>query len=315
MAFARHTYEMGGMPSKQKKSRRESWKGWRFLCVSLGVTTLSIIFFFASRQIFPTIRESAQQSIDFVTQRINSWGGIRLKSITLRVEPEGAHPLLVAGLRKRLDTYQGQSFWGLDLDQLKRDITQEGWVDDVVVRRVFPDALRVHAIAKQPRFLVKGITRWNLVDAKGSVVWFSREIPGSWVHLPVVMGREAHFERGKTVDEMNRRLEDFQAEFSQLSVLVDTLEAKLGKDIDQVVIQDDSWIGQPLVKLNVDRYVITLPLYGWRDRLESLQFILSDLSIKNQFSAEVLGQFNGRWIVSSKKEEDYGKRVSNSRSH
>lgn len=306
------------------KKNKEEWRGWRFLFVSLAVTALSIIFFFSVRLILPKIEQRLSLSVEAISQRVNKWGGIRLKNIELEVASEDQDellPQLTASLKQELDSYKGRSFWSVELAEVKELVEKNGWVDKVAVQRSFPDRLSIHITAKRPRYLVRGVRSWFLVDAKASVISISREIPGAWINLPLVFGKEKRFDRGQTVEELNRRLTDQRLDFQALTRLMDSVERRFHVRIESLEFKEDSWSEGSLVQMKIfsqnktdimgqnlgEEFEVVLPLRTEdgiisEQRLESLQYVLSDLRLKGVASAQILGQFDGRWIVSRRKE-------------
>ncbi len=314
------------------EERRDEWRGWRFVGISLAVTTASIIFFFAGRQFLPKIRENAQYALGVMAQRVNEWGGVRLNSIELQFVSEKtgserqAFEPLIQKLKNDLASFEGSSFWGLDLSLVKSQALKAGWVKSVYLRRSFPDRLLIQIVPKQPSLIVRSLKRWVAVDEEGTPVWISEQILGAWINLPVVYGLEDIFERGRDIETLSRQTAEVRSTLSDAVLLVHDLQQKVGVAIESLEIKDDPWtqaglikvkfsspadvptntssVGKPTTALSKNKVSeVTFLSQNWRARLPALQFILSDLSTKDIQSARILGQFDGRWIVQSEESD------------
>lgn len=304
------------------ENRRDDWRGWRFVVVSLIVTGTCIIFFFAGRQIFPTIVKQGRFLGGILTRRVTEWGGVRLRLIELQLlQDQGIanseslsvpFKSLMSQLNDELSHYQGELFWGLNLSEVKVRILEKGWVKSVFLRRAFPDTLKVQLIPRIPVFLVRSSREWAAVDEEGSVLAISDQIPGAWIHLPVVSGLEAAFDRGKNILETRRMTKEESIVLRDAYALVSQLKAKLAVDVDSLSVKQESWTKSALLsaRFSLPRATQEMPakatdlkttvtfLSGdWSERISALQFVLSDLSQKGLDEIRVLGQYSGRWIV------------------
>jgi len=82
-----------------------------------------------------------------------------------------------------LDAAHSQSFFSLDLDALRRDVTAIDWVDTATLRRVWPGTLRVHVVEHQ------AAARWGekgLLDARGEL--FTEDARHEYAELPRLAG-------------------------------------------------------------------------------------------------------------------------------
>lgn len=294
--------------SKTKNSR--DWIGKKFVFVSLIVTTASIIFFFAERQIFNKIEEAraagSLKQWESLLQRVNEWGGAHLKQIDVQVVPEEPSlEILALPLRARLERLVGRSFWGLDIEAVKQEILSEGWPKNISIRRSFPSTLSIQILARDPRFLVKARSGWAVVDAGGVLVARLQDVSGNWAHLPIVFGFENSFSRDLSILELNRQLKKEQETLADLHRLVQVLVEKVGVEPESIHIREEAWANEPsfVVHLKVGnetsmKYVdVHFLSKRWSDRMESFQFVLSDLNRHAYDSVQILGQYDGRWFV------------------
>lgn len=288
----------------------KDWKGWRFILVSLVVTTASIIFFFAERQIFNKIELARStpgfQKLESLAQRVKEWGGVRLKSVDLQVVPqEPALESLALKVRTQLEALVGQPFWWLDIEGVKQRILSEGWPKSVYIRRAFPAQLKVQIIAREPRLLVKSASGWALVDEGGILLTQSKDISGHWASLPIVFGLEESFSRDLPIVDLNRQLTKEQEILTDLGSLLSTLKERVGIDPELTRISQEAWADEAvfLIQFKVmegskpKAVSATFLAHHWSERLEGFQFVLSDLKKIDSDSVKILGQFEGRWFV------------------
>lgn len=306
-----------------KNLGRDDWRGWRFVIISLIVTTASIIFFFAGRHFFPKIKTNVQVTWGVLVHRMSEWGGVRLKTIELSLmsdsdAPEGdsmaAFEPLADKLKQDLSLYYGAPFWTLDLGQVKSRIMQTGWAKSAYLRRSFPDHLVIQVVPKHPAFMVRSEDAWVAVDQEGSVAWISDRIPGEWLKLPVVYGLESLFSRSREIANLERQTLDVRPLLKDLTSLATSLREQVGVDVEYFRVTEDRWNRRGLVtayfhlaptKSEVNgklvQMQVTLESAAWQNRLASLQYVLSDLMAKEASGAKILGQYEGRWIVQQEK--------------
>lgn len=87
-----------------------------------------------------------------------------------------------AGIEQQLKPFLGVSFFAVDIQRIQLDLQQRPWVEQVSVRRVWPDKLSVFITEKQ------AFARWDnsqLLSHKGKVF---KADSRSFAHLPVVNG-------------------------------------------------------------------------------------------------------------------------------
>jgi hypothetical protein len=307
------------------EKQRDEWRGWRFVLLSLLVTASCIIFFFAGRHFFPTIKERTRYAWGALTQRVMEWGGVRLNSIELQLlsDPSEVNrgdlmqpfDSLSVQLKEELSIYYGVPFWGLDLQEVKDRVLAAGWPKSVYLRRSFPDTLKIQVLPRQPVLWVRSSKAWVAVDEEGCPLLLSQNIPGQWAHLAVVYGLEGIFDRGRNILELRRQLVDEKEALKDAYQLNRSLTAQVGVDVESISIREEPWTKTSLLTARFSmplklrdkvheesensqtKYEVTFLSHDWAQRVSSLQFVLSDLSTKPLESVRILGQYSGRWIV------------------
>lgn len=323
--FAKRSSEKNLKFSYQTKEKNSDdyWRGSRFLVISLVVTASSIIFFFAERHLFSKMDEATtapwpKKMVQAVAHGVIEWGGVKLKGIELEIFPVRAEgdpfAKFASDIRERLSIYYGQPFWLLDLEKVKAEILNEGWVKSVAIRRSFLGAatglsngsLKIKIFSREPAFLVHGARSWIVIDSEGNFISRANQIPGDWATLPLIYGLEEPYSRERSPIELNRELSKEREFVSDLSQLILALKDQVKIDVDSVTLQKDNWSSEAQYHLKFknseQKEVEAIFLsHHWNARLQSFQFILSDLQQKKITPTKILGQYDDRWFI--RKEE------------
>lgn len=78
----------------------------------------------------------------------------------------------------------------VDIDKVRADLLQYGWIKDARVSRRLPDTLAVEIIERKPAAVWQRDGKYSLIDAEGIVLQNVRE--GEAAELPVLNGTEAN---------------------------------------------------------------------------------------------------------------------------
>jgi hypothetical protein len=287
------------------KKKSKEWKGLHFVIISLLVTTASITFFFAARHFLINIKQG-QYSASPLTQWFSELGGVQVKAINLKVNtPDSLHTMnYLEQVQEKLEPFKGHSFWLLDLDEIKSEVLKHGWVQDVAVQREFPDSLNIEIDPRVPAFVIRSKRGWLLLDKEGHALTITDQVSGAWANLPIVYGLEEAFSLGHSVSEINRTTTLEQKALRDLVALLEQLDNKVGITVESVNVRKDDWVQEFLFELswktenkNSMDYSLVFQSENWKSRIESLQFVLSDLRKKDVKQARILGQYSGRWFV------------------
>ncbi len=145
------------------------------------------------------------------------WGGMHLsKPHTLpirqvRVEGNFTHLSPVDLQRLVTDQVRG-GFFNLDVDAVRLALLEEPWVSDVIVKRIWPDALRVIVIEQVP------VVRWGdagLLNAAGE--FFAPEAATLALALPLLSGPDG------TENSILARFNTMQERVQSIGLSIDSL--------------------------------------------------------------------------------------------
>ncbi len=132
-----------------------------------------------------------------VKQNINDFKRARIMSmgfVVERVDVMGEGRLREGDVRKALGVYNGDYFFGVDMDGAKQRVESLSWVDRAVVRRLWPNRIVVQIIERQPYALWQHNGELKVVDVNGDVI--SDALPTRFAGLKSYVGAKAHMQIG-----------------------------------------------------------------------------------------------------------------------
>lgn len=282
------------------RSASNDWRASQFLWISLIVTALSIMFFFAGRSLFNKMEILGSAAPEGVLARAAKWGGLVVQNVTLNIQPEEHQFFPTEKLQARIQELQGESILSIDISDLQNEIGLSPWVEKVEIRRNFPDHLHFGLHLREPRLLLRASDTWILADKDGTFLYASRSLHGNWIDLPRVFGMEDRL-LGEP-EEMNRLLVKEKSWLKSLSELLTRLQTQVNLQIMRVDIKEDRWTESAVFELhyksaNSEEFKIHFHSEDWRNRIQSLQFVLSDLMSRNWTKASINGIYPERWYV------------------
>lgn len=90
---------------------------------------------------------------------------------------------------EQLGTKKGDAILALNLNQMRKQLLQIGWVEDALITRKLPDRLEVRLIERRPVALWHHQDTHQVIDPSGAVITEAQAQDFS--HLPVVSGKNA----------------------------------------------------------------------------------------------------------------------------
>ena len=112
--------------------------------------------------------------------------GLRVRTLTV----QGASQVAQADIIKAAGVYRDEPIVGLDLNALRRRVEQVGWVKQVRVVRLLPDAIVLVVTPRESLAVWQHAGRTEVVDAEGRVI--PEADPGHFADLPLVVGEGAN---------------------------------------------------------------------------------------------------------------------------
>ena len=88
-----------------------------------------------------------------------------------------------------LDLQIGVPILGIDLQNLHRNISQIGWVEDAIIERRLPGTIHITLRERVPIALLQNNDKHKLIDRSGAII--DGADPSQFTHLTVVAGEDA----------------------------------------------------------------------------------------------------------------------------
>lgn len=160
----------------------------------------------------PDVRQATQ---DFKRERLMSVG-----FVVERIDVMGEGRLQEDEVLSALSIDQGDYLFNADLKAAKKRIESLSWVEDALVRRLWPNRIVVQIIERRPYALWQMNGDVKLVDASGTVI--SSADPMQYTKLPLVVGEGA----AEAVTEIHALVEKYPDISSRVNALVYINEAR-----------------------------------------------------------------------------------------
>ncbi len=166
----------------QLRAASYSRKGFWRLCLSVGFLLFTVIFGALWLGGFlPDARQAAQ---NFTKDRLMAMG-----FVVERIDVMGEGRLRESDVRAALGVREGDYLFAMDIDAAQKRIEAISWVDQAVVRRLWPDRIVIQIIERQPYALWQNNNEIKLVDYQGQVL--IDEDVTQYSHLKLIVGPEA----------------------------------------------------------------------------------------------------------------------------
>ncbi len=108
--------------------------------------------------------------------------GFKLKAVHV----QGASDMATADIVRAAGLYKDQPLIGLDLEGLRRQVQQVGWVEEARVVRLLPDTLMISVRERRQLAVWQHRGRTVVIDERGQVI--PEAAPGRFPNLPLVVG-------------------------------------------------------------------------------------------------------------------------------
>ena len=102
-----------------------------------------------------------------------------------RIQVNGCQHLDAQAVIQQAGIPSGVNILSLDLDEVKRRLTEHPWIETAAISREIPDRIRIEIEERKPVALVKG-HQFYLADQQGAC--FARAAPSEHTGLPIITG-------------------------------------------------------------------------------------------------------------------------------
>ena len=88
-----------------------------------------------------------------------------------------------------LGVNQGDYIFDINMREAQLRVQSLSWIDDAIVRRLWPDSIVVHIVERQPIALWQHDSQVHVVDASSAIIEAAN--PQDFAQLPLIVGNEA----------------------------------------------------------------------------------------------------------------------------
>ncbi len=256
------------MKQSKEKPAVSFFIGWMLnhkkLSLLVVVCLLLIFLNFIQKLILPPERQFGYlltQTMVSFTQKM----GFELTSLELT----GRKHLQAGEISALLGFEMGMPILSIDLNHVQEKLQELGWVEQVTVRRILPNKLRIDLQEHIPFAIWQFQYTHFLIDEKGNII--SKKPDGQFDDLPLVIGQGAQF-RASEITKLLQDFPDIAGNFEAASLMVGN--------------EWELWLNPNLkIKLPAEDYHMAMEklIHLMRDNhLEWQQFKTIDLRIKNR---------------------------------
>lgn len=274
------------------------------------MTALSIMFFFAVIFVFNKIDVLTASSTKEWGRKLAELGGVAIEEVELKVTPKDG--LIIDSswmnqVKSFAKSLEGEAVFAVRPEHMRKQIESITWVQKVDILRKLPNRIEINLKLRKPDLVLHGQNVWVVADSHGNFMGSSKSLHLDFFDLPIVFGLERLLV-GEPA-QMNRSLLREKRWLTEVSELKAALEERLLIDVKEIRIDHRDWLGGPVFKLTwIDqensRSLESEFLSGhWQNKLDDLQYVLSEIDSKDFRRASLKGQYSKRWIVDLLPEE------------
>lgn len=111
--------------------------------------------------------------------------------IIKNVDIKGINHLNQKNILKTINHYNKQNFFNVNLKNIYNEIKQNTWVEEVSIKKIYPDTLKVDLIEKEPIAIWQNKSAYHLITKKGEII-LEANLNKFKNHLPIIIGKNAH---------------------------------------------------------------------------------------------------------------------------
>lgn len=152
------------------------------MVLASGATIIAILF--AGLWLGGVLPDVRQASADFTKSRLVAMG-----FTVERVDVIGEGRIREDEVRAALGIRAGDYLFDLDMRSAQTRVQSLSWIDDAIVRRLWPDQIVVHIIERQPVALWQRDNVVKVIDASRTVIEDAN--PSDFASLPLIVGPKA----------------------------------------------------------------------------------------------------------------------------
>ena len=113
--------------------------------------------------------------------------GFTIKNVDIK----GTYHLDQKNILKIINSYNKKNIFNVSLKNIYNEIKQNTWVEEVSIKKIYPNTLEIDLIEKEPIAIWQNKSVYHLITKNGEII-SEANLNNFKKHLPIIIGRNAH---------------------------------------------------------------------------------------------------------------------------
>jgi cell division protein FtsQ len=107
------------------------------------------------------------------------------------VDIKGINHLNQKDILKIINSYNKKNIFNVDLKKIYNEITQNTWVEELSIKKIYPNTLKIDLIEKEPIAIWQNKSVYHLITKNGEII-LEANLNNFKKQLPIIIGKNAH---------------------------------------------------------------------------------------------------------------------------
>ena len=107
------------------------------------------------------------------------------------VDIKGINHLNQKDILKTINYYNKKNIFNVNLKNIYNEIKQNTWVEEVSIKKIYPNTLKIDLIEKEPIAIWQNKSVYHLITKNGEII-LEANLNNFKKHLPIIIGKNAH---------------------------------------------------------------------------------------------------------------------------
>ena len=107
------------------------------------------------------------------------------------VDIKGINHLNQKDILNSINYYNKKNIFNVNLKNIYNEIKQNTWVEEVSIKKIYPNTLKIDLIEKEPIAIWQNKSAYHLITKNGEII-LEANLNNFKKHLPIIIGKNAH---------------------------------------------------------------------------------------------------------------------------